>query len=136
MLVFSDLNFHWKRKRSCKNYKNVTIFRLNLVLKTLANIDISPEQWHIVSAILQKHIPDKTVWAFGSRVTHTAKPYSDLDLAIISDSELSISLLAALEHDFTESDLPFKVDIVDWAATSPGFQAIIKNRHAVLKIQQ
>jgi len=65
-------------------------------LNTLPDIDISPEQWHIVSTILQRHIPDKTVWAFGSRATRNAKPYSDLDLAIVGDTPLSISLLARL----------------------------------------
>jgi hypothetical protein len=37
----------------------------------------------------------------------------DLDLAIVSDTGLSLSLLAAIEHDFSESGLPFKVDVVD-----------------------
>jgi type I restriction enzyme S subunit len=35
---------------------------------------------------------------------------------------LTLSLLAAIEHDFSESDLPFKVDVVDWAAISPAFR--------------
>ena len=96
----------------------------------LPDIAITPEQWQIVAAILQKHVPDKEVWAFGSRATHTEKPYSDLDLAIISDSGLTLSLLAAIEHDFSESDLPFKVDVVDWAAISPAFRGIIE-RHKV-----
>lgn len=89
-------------------------------------IAITPEQWKIVSSILQKHLPDNEIWAFGSRATHTEKPYSDLDLAILSDTGLTLSLLAAIEHDFSESDLPFKVDIVDWATTSQAFRAIIQ----------
>ncbi|MCU6434201.1 nucleotidyltransferase domain-containing protein [Undibacterium sp. Jales W-56] len=93
----------------------------------LPDIAITPEQWQIVAAILQKHVPDKEVWAFGSRATHTEKPYSDLDLAIISDAGLTLSLLAAIEHDFSESDLPFKVDVVDWAAISPAFRGIIES---------
>ncbi|MES2935369.1 MAG: nucleotidyltransferase domain-containing protein [Pseudomonadota bacterium] len=93
----------------------------------LPDIAITPEQWMIVSAILQKHVPDKEVWAFGSRATHTAKPHSDLDLAIISDIGLSLSLLAAVEHDFSESDLPFKVDVVDWATITPVFRGIIQS---------
>ena len=63
----------------------------------------------------------------------SAKPYSDLDLAIIGEQPLSIALLAALEHDFTESDLPFKVGVIDWATTSEGFCRIIARDRVVLK---
>jgi type I restriction enzyme S subunit len=41
-----------------------------------------------VRRILQKHVPGYEVWAFGSRAKWTAKPYSDLDLVIISDRAL------------------------------------------------
>ena len=99
----------------------------------LPDIAITPEQWQIISAILQKHVPDKEVWAFGSRATHTEKPYSDLDLAIISDTGLTLSLLAAIEHDFSESDLPFKVDVVDWAAISETFHGIIESHRVKIK---
>lgn len=99
----------------------------------LPDIAITPEQWKIVSAILQKHVPDNEVWAFGSRATHTEKPYSDLDLAIISDTGLSLSQLAAIEHDFSESDLPFKVDVVDSAAISPAFREMIESHRVRIK---
>ena len=89
-----------------------------------------------MSAILQKHIPNKTVWAFGSRATRNAKRYSDLDLAIIGDASLSVSLLAALEDDFAESDLPFKVDLIDWTTISPEFRVIIKNSHVIVRSHQ
>ncbi|MFZ6847574.1 nucleotidyltransferase family protein [Undibacterium sp. RuRC25W] len=89
------------------------------------DIDVTAEQWAIIAAILQRHVPNDTVWAFGSRAKHTAKPYSDLDLAIKSKAGLSLSLIAALEHDFSESDLPFKVDIADWATMSEDFRQLI-----------
>ena len=41
-------------------------------------IDISPEQWEIVRDILQRYVPDREVWAFGSRAKWTAKEFSDL----------------------------------------------------------
>ncbi|WP_423709634.1 nucleotidyltransferase family protein [Undibacterium sp. WLX3042] len=100
---------------------------------TQPNIAITPEQWLIVSAILQKHVPENEVWAFGSRATHTEKPYSDLDLAIIGDTPLTLSLLATIEHDFSESNLPFKVDVVDWATLSPAFREIVQSHRVKLK---
>ena len=91
----------------------------------LPPIDISPAQWDIVRKILQQRVPQYTVWAFGSRAKWTAKPFSDLDLAIMTDQALAWSVSAELADDFSESDLPFKVDVVDWAATSDAFRKII-----------
>jgi type I restriction enzyme S subunit len=70
--------------------------------------------------------------AFGSRARGTAKPYSDLDLAIVSDTAIPIGLMAALTDAFSESDLRFKVDVVDWATTSSEFRKIIERDAVVL----
>lgn len=101
-------------------------------MTALPTIEISPAHWAIVAEILQRHLPHSTVWAFGSRARFAAKPYSDLDLAVVSDTSLSLSELAALEHDFTESALPFKVDVVDWATTGEAFRDIIRQTHTVV----
>jgi len=89
-------------------------------------IDISPENWLIVREILQRYVPDREVWAFGSRVKWTAKEFSDLDLAIIGDTPLSIALTADMKEAFQESALPFKIDIVDWASITPSFRQVIQ----------
>jgi type I restriction enzyme, S subunit len=98
----------------------------------MPHLEITPEHWAIVADILQQHLPDTTIWAFGSRARFAAKPYSDLDLAIVGDQALPLSKLASLEHDFTESDLPFRIDIVDWAATSEVFRDIIRQGHVAV----
>jgi type I restriction enzyme S subunit len=89
-------------------------------------IDISPENWRIVRDILQRYVPDREIWAFGSRAKWTAKEFSDLDIAIIGDTPLSIALTADMREAFQESALPFKVDIVDWANITPSFQQVIQ----------
>lgn len=89
-------------------------------------LDLNPRDWEIVRNILARHVPQYEVWAFGSRATGTAKEYSDLDLAIITDQPLNLSLSAALTDSFVESDLPIKVDVVDWSTTSPAFRKIIE----------
>ena len=58
------------------------------------DIDISPGQWDIVHDILQRHVPGHEVWAFGSRARRRAKPYSDLDLAIITQAPLPLDTRA------------------------------------------
>jgi len=89
-------------------------------------IDISPENWQIVRDILQRYVPDREVWAFGSRAKWTAKEFSDLDLAIIGDTPLSIALTADMKEAFQESALPFKIDIVDWANITLSFRQVIQ----------
>ncbi len=96
-------------------------------------IDIRPEHLSIVSTILRRHVPDREVWAFGSRARHAAKPFSDLDLAVIGETPLPLRVSAALAGDFSDSDLPWRVDVVDWATTSPGFRAIIARDKVVLQ---
>ncbi|VUZ26964.1 Uncharacterised protein [uncultured Comamonas sp.] len=99
----------------------------------IPNIDIRPDHWGIVRDILQKHVPQYAVWAFGSRAKWTAKEYSDLDLAIITDKPLSLDVSASLSDDFSESDLPWKVDIVDWASTSESFKKVIERNRVVVQ---
>ena len=96
-------------------------------------IDVRPDHWAIVRNILQKQVPQYEVWAFGSRAKWTAKDYSDLDLCIVSDKPLSFSLLGALAEDFSESDLPWKVDVVDWATTSESFRKIMARDKVVVQ---
>jgi type I restriction enzyme, S subunit len=99
-------------------------------------IDIRPDHWAIVRDILLKQVPRYEVWAFGSRVTGTTKPYSDLDLAVISDKPLPLNVIGGLADDFSESDLPWRVDVVDWAATSATFRKIIEQNKVVVQRAQ
>jgi type I restriction enzyme, S subunit len=96
-------------------------------------IDIKPGEWEIVRAILNRHLPDREVWAFGSRAQGVAKAFSDLDLVILGNDPLDHSTLAELADDFSESNLPFKVDIVDWATTGERFRKIIEAERIALQ---
>lgn len=100
---------------------------------SLEQLDITGDELTIVRAILAQHLPDCSVWAFGSRVTGKAGPYSDLDLVILDKAPLSFALMADLVEAFDQSDLPFKVDIVDWAKTNETFKKIIHQRKIVLR---
>lgn len=84
--------------------------------------DLSPQHLALVRAILARHVPDRTVVAFGSRARGTAKPWSDLDLAILGDERLPVVILARLASDFEESMLPFRVDVVERAAAAAAFR--------------
>lgn len=87
-------------------------------------IDMKASEISMVSDILGKYLPhDAQCWVFGSRARKDAKPYSDLDLAIDMHGKLaSLEILAALSVDFDESDLPYKVDLIDWNSIDNTFQ--------------
>lgn len=95
-------------------------------------IDLTPQQLAEVRSILQLNVPDRPVHAFGSRVSGNAKPFSDLDLAIMGETPLDFRQLSALKDTFAESNLPFRVDVVDWATTSETFRGIIAAKYEVL----
>jgi predicted nucleotidyltransferase len=96
-------------------------------------LDLRPEEWAIVSRILRSVVPGQEVWAFGSRAAGGAKPYSDLDLALIGATPLPQDTLAALREAFSESDLPWKVDLVDWATTAPAFRKVISGTSVIVQ---
>ncbi|QLB13710.1 hypothetical protein EV697_105159 [Bisgaardia hudsonensis] len=96
-------------------------------------LNLTNEELKIVQNILQKFVPHFTIWAFGSRIKAQSKPYSDLDLAIITNTPLDLATHADLVNAFSESDLPWKVDIIDWATTSSEFKEIILQDYIVIQ---
>lgn len=89
-------------------------------------IDLRPDHAKIVHEIIARYLPaGVSLRVFGSRAKWTAKPHSDLDLALKGKQPLPRSVLGDLAEAFSESDLPFRVDIVDWHAVTPSFQAVI-----------
>ncbi len=88
----------------------------------------------IVQNILGSIIPEYEVWIFGSRVHgRTLKPFSDIDLAIIADAPINSGRLRELKEAFSESDLPYRVDVVDYASASQTFRNIIQQEYEVIR---
>lgn len=79
----------------------------------------------LIRQILSQHVPGLPVFAFGSRVTGKARKFSDLDLYIKTGNKLPSQIIDDLKDAFSESDLPIRVDVLDWHAVSPEFQKII-----------
>ena len=99
----------------------------------MPELAIKPADLEKIQAILRRYVPDREVRAFGSRVTGKVKPFSDLDLVVMGNEPLHATILANLKDDFTESDLPFKVDIVEWAETQENFRKIIEAAFVVVQ---
>ncbi len=97
-------------------------------------LDLDPQYVLAVKKILSDYIPDKTVWAYGSRVKGTAHAGSDLDLVVIDlEGDLLPAVLSALQAAFSESCLPISVDIFNWVDMPSEFQEEIKRVHEVLQ---
>jgi len=106
------------------------------VMSERPRIDISPESWQVVRDLLRRHVPDRAVWAFGSRAKRTAKAFSDLDLVVVGEETLGIDRMATLREAFQDSVLPFKVDIVDWALAEEQFRKTIEESRVLLQDSQ
>ena len=96
-------------------------------------IDVEPHDLETLHRILAHHLSEYDVYAFGSRVTGKARKTSDLDLVIMTERPLDHLRAAEVKEAFSESDLPFKIDLVDWADTSQDFRKLIEAQR--LKIQ-
>lgn len=81
---------------------------------------------------IEQHIPAAIVWAFGSRVDGTHRPASDLDLAVHCDQETARKDLPKLNEALIESDLPFKVQLLDFNRLPEYMQDAIKEKYTVL----
>ena len=95
-------------------------------------VDAAPPDLETVRRILREHAPELEVRAFGSRVSWTARETSDLDLALMTDEPLDAARMAVLRSAFTDSRLPFRVDVVDWAGVSDGFRKVIESEYVTL----
>ncbi|MCL1947053.1 MAG: nucleotidyltransferase domain-containing protein [Chitinivibrionia bacterium] len=88
-------------------------------------INASVSEIKIIKEIIKKHADDCRVFAFGSRVKSSAKKTSDLDLLFESQEKLGFLRIQKIKEAFQESDLPFRVDVIDYNDISENFKKII-----------
>jgi uncharacterized protein len=98
-----------------------------------AMLDLSPRELDLVRALLAAQVPGVEVRAFGSRVRGTARSYSDLDLVLLDDRPLTLPTMGTLLEAFQESDLPFRVDLVDWHRISESFREVIDEKYEIVQ---
>ena len=92
-------------------------------------IDLDLKYLDMIRQILRAHLPASAkVFMFGSRTTGRAKPFSDIDLLINSNKELTLHELAQLNTAFDDALLPYKVDIADANLIAAEFKAAIKDQ--------
>ena len=92
-------------------------------------VHLTPAESRLVQNTLRSLLPaDASVFAFGSRATgQRLKPSSDLDLLIDTPSgELPLRVMADLREAFAESDLPFRVDLLQRSEAAAAFLSRIE----------
>ena len=92
-------------------------------------IHMEDRHWKIVRDILNQY--PYTFYAYGSRVKGNPKRFSDLDLCFTDPIPWNIQ--SHIDEDFEESDLPFKVDVIDWNLMGPEFQDLIRKDLLLVK---
>ena len=97
-------------------------------MTNLAAAQLGLEQRHleIVAGLLEQYVPNRPVWAFGSRTFGRARRYSDLDLAVGGTSPLVTGVRLDLMDAFDRSLLPIEVDVVDLNDVEESFRSRIQ----------
>ena len=90
-------------------------------------IYVADNEMKMILDVINAHAKDCDVFIFGSRYDESPQKFSDLDLAFIQkDGEkLGLARRSKIEWAFSESDLPYLVDVVDYHACDLSFQKII-----------
>jgi len=96
-------------------------------------INVSRKHLETIRRILAEYVGDCEVRAFGSRVVRRAKDHSDLDLAVVAGNKIERRTKMLLREAFEESDLPFRVDVIDYSAVSDEFRAIIDAKYEIVQ---
>ncbi len=81
--------------------------------------------------LIHKHIPDATIYLFGSRARKDYKEGADIDIAIQSTGPLSIDSISLLYDGLEDTTIPVSVDFVDLNRTSPELIARIQKEGIV-----
>ena len=83
------------------------------------------DQWRmLIKQTVQKYLGnDVQVFLFGSRATGTNRKWSDADVGIITKEKLGNEILF-IQDDLEQSDIPYRVDVVDFNAVSPQFAKV------------
>jgi predicted nucleotidyltransferase len=89
----------------------------------------------MVKSLLELYVPESEVWAYGSRVTGGYYEASDLDLVVLNPLDLTQETVgtARLKEAFMESDLPIRVDVLDWARIPQSFHTGIERAYVIIQ---
>ena len=72
------------------------------------------------------------MFLFGSRSTAVHHRYSDIDIGIEGKTPVPTSIMARITDALEESDLPVRVDVVDFSRVTPEFAKVANQTRIAL----
>jgi DNA polymerase sigma len=102
-------------------------------------LSLQPRHLDQLRRLIAAHLPQEEVWAYGSRIAGTAHETSDLDLVVRHPTDLKVQQTSAfweLKEAISESNLPFLVELFDWARLPSTFWENIARQHVVLYLPE
>jgi len=88
----------------------------------------------LLENLVRQYLPDIEVWVYGSRINGRSHDGSDLDLVLRSPDLMPIDSrkFQAFIDALRESNIPFLVDVRDWARLPKDFQGEIQRNYLIL----
>ncbi len=77
-----------------------------------------------IQKIIRNYLPDKNfqIFLFGSRASGFARRFSDFDIGITGKTRVPPTKLELIQSDLEDSDIPYKVEVVDFAGVDESFK--------------
>jgi predicted nucleotidyltransferase len=96
-------------------------------------IQLDKKHYAIIGQVLKSQIEQHKIYVFGSRAKSMARKFSDLDL-FLDGEPLPYEELSKLKDAFSESDLPYFVDILQKHSLSDEMFESIKKDFVEIKL--
>lgn len=77
-----------------------------------------------IQKIIRRSLPDKNfrIFLFGSRAGGFARHFSDFDIGIAGQTRVPTKQLNQIQSDLEDSDIPYKVEVVDFIDAEDSFK--------------
>jgi predicted nucleotidyltransferase len=95
--------------------------------------EIRPTDKNKIIALTSALFPHAVIYLFGSRATGTFSRGSDIDIALDAGQELDFVAVGELREVLNATNVPRKIDVVDFHAVSEGMRQTIRTEGIVWK---
>ena len=95
--------------------------------------EINSETKQKIISIIKALMPTAKIYLFGSRARGTARKWSDIDIALDVGHAVPLTAIDELISMFQATNIPYKIEIVDFHQVNPDMQNAIKNEGVLWK---
>lgn len=95
---------------------------------------LSTETKDKIVRLITALLPDVKIYLFGSRARGTNDEWSDIDLALDAGKKLPLTAVDEVGSVLAETNLPYKIDVVDFYRMSELMQEKVKTEGILWKM--